>query len=120
MGIPEIPAEPDIRTVAAQLTGHLGPDLVAALAGSGECSIATRWSMEDGPEPDATEARRLRFAWAEWHLLAGAEGPDTARAWFAKANPWLGDDSPASAIGEDRFREVARAVALKINYDFEG
>jgi len=119
MGTPEIPAEPDIRTVAAQLAGHLGPDLVATLAGSSEGGIATRWSTEDGPEPEAAQARRLRFAWAEWHLLAGAEGPDSARAWFAKANPWLGDASPVSAIGDDRFREVARAVALTINYDIE-
>ena len=106
--------------MAAQLTAHLGPDLVATLAGSSNHGIAARWGLESGPEPETAQARRLRFAWAEWHLLAGEVGPDTARDWFAKASPWLGDDSPAGAIGQDRFREVARAAALKINYDVEG
>jgi hypothetical protein len=107
------PAEPGIREVVRQLADALGPAMVAAMAGDRVRPSVNDWVLEDGPVPDEDEETRLRFAYEQWNLLAWAEGPDYARAWFIDTNPKLGDDSPDAAIREGRFREVyiaARAV----------
>ncbi|SDM23972.1 hypothetical protein [Actinomyces ruminicola] len=42
--------------------------------------------------------------------LAATDSPHTVRAWFMGSNPELGDDSPAEALAEDRFKEVFAAA----------
>ncbi|MFD1210907.1 hypothetical protein ACFQ36_02480 [Arthrobacter sp. GCM10027362] len=109
-----------IREAVRLLAGELGPTLVAALAGNPDRAMPGRWIEEDGPEPDAAEAERLRFARQQWQRLADAGGTDTARAWFIGTNPSLGDNSPVSAIREGRFQDVERAVTAMINDEFAG
>jgi hypothetical protein len=43
-----------------------------------------------------------------------------ARQWFIGANPWLGDESPVSAIREDRFTDVSAAAGAMVNDSFSG
>ena len=45
-----------------------------------------------------------------WTRIAVGETEHTARAWFIGGNPLLGEDTPLTAIREDRAREVMAAV----------
>jgi hypothetical protein len=69
--------------------------MVTAMAGARVRLSANDWVLEDGPVPDEDEEARLRFAYEQWNLLAGAEGPDDARAWFIGANPKLAMTRPS-------------------------
>jgi len=64
--------------------------------------------------------RRLQFAHEQWTRLAEAEGEDVARAWFIGANPWLDDDTPITAIREDRFDEAGQAAQAVIDDSLSG
>ncbi|MGF9662851.1 hypothetical protein AAIH25_13360 [Arthrobacter crystallopoietes] len=114
------PVDPGMLDVVRELADSLGPTLVAALTGNRVRLSADDWVMEDGPEPDENEAERLRCALEQWNLLAQAENPDTARAWFVGANPMLEDESPVTAIREGRFEEVRRAARSYMDQEFPG
>ncbi|WEG08620.1 hypothetical protein PU630_15450 [Microbacterium horticulturae] len=43
--------------------------------------------------------------------MAAAEGHQVARQWFIGGNPHLHDETPITAIREDRHEEVVDAVA---------
>lgn len=100
----------DLHEIARQLVSHLGPTLVAALAGATDRGRAIEWAKPDGPEPPPDAARRLQLAHRVWTLVAAAEGDDIARAWFVGGNPLLGEHIPLTAILEDRAPEVMAAV----------
>jgi len=103
-------ARMDVHEMARQLNSHLGPTLVAALTGATDKGQAIRWAKPDGPEPRPDAARRLQLAHRVWTHIAVAENEHTARAWFIGGNPLLGEDTPLTAIREDRAREVMAAV----------
>jgi len=100
----------DLHEVARQLVSHLGPTLVAALAGATAKGQAIEWAMPDGPEPPPDAARRLELAHRVWTEVAASEGDDVTRAWFLGYNPLLGDHVPLTAILDDRATEVMAAV----------
>ncbi|WP_425839910.1 hypothetical protein [Microbacterium sp. PA5] len=100
----------DIHDIVRELNGALGPTLVATLAGSKDRKLPIRWAKEDGPEPRADASRRLTFAHRQWTLLAAADGEHVARQWFIGGNPQLEEDTPLTAIREDRHTAVAAAV----------
>ncbi|MCR2813875.1 hypothetical protein NQ166_12350 [Microbacterium sp. zg.Y1090] len=100
----------DIHDIVRELNGALGPTLVAALAGSKDRKLPIRWAKEDGPEPRVEASRRLTFAHRQWLLLAAADGEHVARQWFIGSNPQLHEDTPITAIREDRRNDVAAAV----------
>ncbi|MDP3949510.1 hypothetical protein [Microbacterium sp.] len=52
--------------------------------------------------------------------MAAAEGEQVARLWFVGGNPWLRDNTPITAIREDRFDEVANAVQALLDDSFGG
>lgn len=99
-----------IHQIVRDLNAALGPTIVAAIAGSKDRKLPFRWAKEHGPEPRTNAARRLTFAHRQWSLLAAAEGEHVARQWFIGGNPMLREETPITAIREDRHSEVAEAV----------
>lgn len=100
----------DIHDIVRELNGALGPTLVAGLSGSKDRKLPIRWAKADGPEPRTDAARRLTFAHRQWTLLAAADGEHVARQWFIGGNPQLNENTPITAIREDRHEDVANAV----------
>ncbi len=99
-----------IHEVARQLNAGLGPTLVAALTGTKDRKLPIRWAHTGGPEPGPDFRRRLLLAHRVWTQIAQEETADVARAWFIGANPFLDEDTPLTAIREDRARPVVAAV----------
>lgn len=108
------------RETVRFLNNALGPTLVAALSGTRDRTQSARWETGNGPEPDAAASERLQCAAVQWKLIEAAEGPDVARLWFLGANPWLGDDTPVTAIREGRFQEAAAAAKAMVEGSFSG
>lgn len=104
----------DVHEVARQLNAHLGATLTAALAGTPDRKLPIRWAKATGPRPGADYERRLRLAHRVWSEIANAEGDHVARAWFIGGNPLLDEDTPITAIREDRAKQVAAAKAAFI------
>ena len=100
-----------IHEVVRQLNAALGPTLVAALTGSKDRRLPIRWAHADGPEPGPDFRRRLLLAHRVWSQIAPEETEHVARAWFIGANPFLDEDTPLTAIREDRARPVVAAAA---------
>jgi hypothetical protein len=98
-------------TAAARLVGALGPTVVAALTGAGTVAVVQSWCQPNGPQPDDDAAMRLAFALAAWTAISDEEGDDIARAWFVGGNPTLGEDTPITALREDRVDEFLTAAA---------
>ncbi|MEV7608527.1 hypothetical protein AB0N61_03495 [Microbacterium sp. NPDC089320] len=108
------------RALARRLTAVLGPTLVSTLAGSKDLRAATGWGSPNGTLPSAYASLRLECAYDVWHKISAAEGDDVARAWFVGGNPWLGDDSPITAIREGRFGDVINAAKACVDDSFSG
>lgn len=100
----------DIHDVVRELNAALGPTLVAALSGSKDRKLPIRWAKPDGPEPRSDAARRIFFAHRQWGLLSAADGDHVARQWFIGGNPLLQEETPITAIREDRHADVSAAV----------
>lgn len=109
-----------IRTTASGLNGTLGPLLTGALAGNPTPRISLEWAEEDGSLPNDSEAVRMVLAHKVFDLISHAEGADLARLWFIGGNPWLGDETPVTAIREGRFDQVSGAAAALINGTYSG
>lgn len=105
----------DIHEIVRQLNMHLGPTLVAALAGTKDRKMPIRWAKADGPTPGTDFNRRLQLAHRVWTSVSGAEGDHVARSWFIGGNPHLGEDTPLTGIREDRDREVVAAAEAFVN-----
>ncbi len=105
-------ARMDIHEVARQLNSHLGPTLVAALAGTPDRKLPIRWAKSNGPTPGPAYSRRLQLAHRAWTHTAGAEGEHVARSWFIGANPVLHEATPLTAIRNDRGEDLMLAVKV--------
>jgi|GEM_PF-1120219 hypothetical protein len=100
----------DIHEVVRRLNNHLGPLLVATLAGSKDPKLPHKWAKPvGGSMPGPAFQKRLLLAHRVWIAIADAESDAIARAWFLGGNPFLGEDTPITAIREDRHKEVAQA-----------
>ncbi|MDN5666861.1 MAG: hypothetical protein L0G87_00520 [Renibacterium salmoninarum] len=98
----------DIHEITRQLISALGPTLVAALAGSTDRGMPNRWAK--GTTPRQESITRLTLAHRVWTQVEQAEGEHLARAWFIGGNPMLNEDTPITAIRQDRGREVVNAA----------
>lgn len=103
-------ARMDVHEMVRELNSHLGPTLAAALAGATGKTQTIRWATPDGPEPRPDATRRPQLAHRIWAQIAVAENDHTARAWFIGGNPLLDEDTPVTAIREDRGQQVMIAV----------
>jgi hypothetical protein len=100
----------DIHEVAARMTAHLGPTLVAALSGTKDPKLPIRWAKAAGPRPGHDFERRLRLGHRLWTQIASAGDDHVARAWFIGGNPMLEELTPLTAIREDRDAQVMAAA----------
>ena len=100
----------DIHDVVRELNSTLGPTLVAGLAGVKDRKLPIRWAKPDGPITRPEASNRLTFAHRQWTVLFAADGAAVARQWLIGGNPYLRENTPISAIREDRHSEVAAAV----------
>lgn len=98
------------REVVRQLNSHLGPTLVAALAGVKDRGLPSKWARPDGPNPRPAAGTRLLKAHTLFFSIASSESEHIARAWMIGSNPLLDDDTPITAIREDRFKDVTAAA----------
>lgn len=113
-GAHALTARKDIHEVARDLTEGLGPTLVAALAGSKDRKLPSKWAKPDGPEPRAEFQRRLLLAHRVWTSIENADGAHVARQWFIGGNPSLKEATPITAIREDLDAAVVRAAEVFI------
>ncbi|MGM7679487.1 hypothetical protein [Microbacterium sp. A94] len=100
------------------LTDSLGPTLVAALAGVGRAEV-NEWAAGPGTEPSVEIQRRLTVAHEVWADVSESDGASVARGWFIGGNPWLYEQTPVSAIREDRHAEVRRAAVAFVDGDVD-
>lgn len=100
----------DIHELVRRLNSHLGPLLVATLAGSKDSKLPYKWAKPDGTTPGPAFQKRLQLAHRAWLIIADAESEAIARAWFVGGNPFLDEDTPVTALREDRHKEVAHAL----------
>lgn len=101
--------------LARQLVAHLGPTLVAVLAGVRDRKLPHKWANEGGPTPRAEALQRLQVAHRAWIAVATAEGEDVARAWFIGANPRIDEVPPYVAIRDGKFNKVIAAAAAFVD-----
>jgi hypothetical protein len=95
--------------VAAGLRDLLGARLTAYLGSVKETRAVHQWA--DGERlPAEGIQRRLRLAWQVALMVAEADGPEIAAAWFEGLNPQLDDRSPARLLREGELDEVGREV----------
>lgn len=103
-------ARMDVHQVARELVESLGPTLVAAMTGTRDRKLPAKWAKPDGPNPRADFVRRLQLGHRAWKALEAEEGDHVARQWFIGGNPHLDEDTPITAIREDRGKAVIAAV----------
>jgi hypothetical protein len=95
--------------VAAELRDILGLKLCAYLGSVKETRAVNEWA-EGVREPSEEVQRRLRLAFQVALAIAGADGPEVARAWLQGLNPQLDDRSPARLLREGDIDEVGPEV----------
>jgi hypothetical protein len=106
-----------VHEIARELVHALGPTLVAAMTGSKDRKLPSRWAKDDGPEPGPDFVRRLQYGHRAWRTVASTDGAHVARQWFIGGNPVLGEVTPLTAIRADRGGEVITAADSFIHGD---
>ncbi len=101
--------------LVSRLVGHLGPTLVALLAGVKDRKLPNKWARADGPVPRPESHRRLLTALRAWTMISSAEGDHVARAWFIGANPRLGEEAPVICLREGRDADVLAAASAFVD-----
>ena len=87
----------------------LGAKLTAYLGSVKETRAVNQWG-DEGREPAEPVQLRLRLALQVALMIAAADGPRVARAWFQGMNPQLDDRSPARLLREGDLDEVGAEV----------
>lgn len=98
----------DLDQIVQHLNTHLGPTLVALLAGVKDRKLPGKWASK-AVQPRPGAEKRLLAAHRAWVDIATSETDHIARAWFIGANPHLDEDSPIEALREGRVKEVLSA-----------
>jgi len=107
---------PPIAEVVTYLQGHLGQQLVAALAGVSDPKTVGRWAGGKN-EPPATREWRLRSAYEATRLIAEQTDAGTARAWFLGSSPFLEGRPPAVALHDAATpQDVSRIVPAALSF----
>lgn len=101
----------DFAGVASELRALLGAQLVAYLGSVKETRAVHEWA-EEGRRPSEATQRRLRIALQVATMIATADGPEVAQAWFQGLNPQLDDRSPARLLREGDIDEVGHLVIV--------
>lgn len=99
----------DFPEVVSMLRDLLGRTSVAYLGGVKETRAVNQWAGGDR-EPGAEVQARLRLALQVALMVADADGPRVAQAWFQGLNPQLDDCSPARVLREGDLERDGQAV----------
>lgn len=103
-----------ITEIAAYLQGSLGQRMAAFSAGLSDAKQIGRYAQEDGPEPRAAVARRLRHSYKIVRMISDAYDTETAKAWLFGTNTRLDDQAPIemlrAAESPEQFTAVVRAA----------
>lgn len=97
-----------VSAIARELRVGLGAPLTAFITGATAHGVQ-QWALGSAELPPACE-RPLRTAYDAFVVVADADSPAVARAWFMGMNPELGDESPAEALSEARYAAVMAAA----------
>ena len=92
-----------------QLRSLLGARLTAYLGAVKETRAVHEWVSGERTPSELTQ-HRLRTALQVAIVVADADGPTVAQAWFQGLNPQLEDRSPARLLREGDLDEVGPAV----------
>lgn len=112
----EVASAPPIAEVATYLQGHLGQQLVAAIAGVSDPKTVGRWASGKN-EPPATREWRLRSAYEATRLIAAQTDAGTARAWFLGSSPFLEGRPPAVALHDATTpQDASRIVPAALSF----
>lgn len=87
----------------------LGKSLVMHIAGVRDPHAVADWSSGTR-EPRTSAERRLRTAYRAFQIINAVDNEFAARAWFIGLNPQLDDEAPATALSEDRLKDVIVAA----------
>jgi hypothetical protein len=99
----------ELTAVVAELREVLGAKLVTYLGSVKETRAVNEWA--DGTRtPSQLVQRRLRHALQVARMIADADGPAVAQAWFQGLDPQLDDRSPARLLREGDLDEVGAQV----------
>ncbi|MBS2936856.1 hypothetical protein KDN32_03750 [Nocardioides sp. J2M5] len=105
----------DFPQIVAHLNTHLGPSLVALLAGVKDRKMPAKWASGD-VTPRVTAEQRVRNAHRAWMIVATAETDHIARAWFIGTNPYLGERSPVEVLRDADGTDIARVLVAAENF----
>jgi hypothetical protein len=109
-----------VAEIAAYLQGNLGQRMAAFLAGLSDAKQIGRYAQEDGPEPRAAVARRLRHGYKVVRMISDAYDAETAKAWLFGTNTRLDDQAPIemlrAAESPEQFTAVVRAARQLANF----
>lgn len=94
------------RYVVKDVSGLLGPKLVAYIVGVVETRALQQWAEGTRAPKDPDAERRLRLAAQLAKLIAGHDNGAVAQAWFQGLNPQLDDRSPARLLREGDVADV--------------
>ncbi|HEY7830803.1 MAG TPA: hypothetical protein VIC06_09600 [Solirubrobacteraceae bacterium] len=103
-----------VAEIAAYLQRSLGQQMAAFLAGLSDVKQIGRYAREDGPEPRAAVACRLRHGYKIVRMIGDAYDAETAKAWLVGTNTRLDDQAPIellrAAKSPEEFTAVVRAA----------
>jgi hypothetical protein len=103
-----------IVEIAAYLQSSLGQRMAAFLVGLSDAKQIGRYAQEDGPEPRAAVARRLRHGYKIVRMISDAYDAETAKAWLFGTNTRLDDQAPIELLrvaeSPEQFTAVVRAA----------
>lgn len=103
-----------VSEIAAYLQDRLGQRMTAFMAGLTDAKQIGRYAREDGPEPRAAVARRLRHGYKIVRMINEAYDAETAKAWLFGTNTLLDDEAPIEVLRAadepEQFTAVIRAA----------
>ncbi len=104
-----------LHEVVAELISVLGPTTVQSMTGTKDRSMPSKWAREDGSTPRHQTETQLRLGYRVLVILRDGVGQRVASPWFHGANPSLGEDTPVTAIREQRAAAVVGAAEAFVN-----
>jgi uncharacterized protein (DUF2384 family) len=111
-----------IHEVVRYLLDHLGPTLVAYIAGARSRAMPAKWATpptETGhAAPSDDKARRLKAAHVAFTAIEDADNDQVARSWLISANPRFDGQTPADLLRAGEMGSVFAAVTAFVNDDY--
>ncbi|MDN4598040.1 hypothetical protein [Leifsonia virtsii] len=105
----------EVTWMAQCLLDSIGARVLSRLSDADGPLGSYAWPEPTDPGPDASQAARVRVAFATWKML-DRHGDDFVMGWLLTLNPLVGQ-RPADAIAADDFAAVLVAAQMVRNAD---